>query len=70
MHDQNDVWNKPAPEPKNPCINVCQISSQTGYCLGCFLSLREIRDWSESSDAEKELVLENIKKRKNALSTT
>jgi uncharacterized protein len=69
MHDQNDVWNKPSPEPKNPCVSVCQISSITGYCEGCLLSLREILDWETASKSEKELILENIEKRKNALST-
>jgi predicted Fe-S protein YdhL (DUF1289 family) len=70
MYDLNDVWNKPTPAPKSPCVSFCQISSQTGYCLGCYRSLREIRDWEISSDTEKEIILENVEKRKNALPTT
>ena len=60
----NDVWSKPIPEPESPCVKVCSINSQTGYCLGCFRSLTEIRDWVTASNVDKELILMKIKERK------
>ena len=60
----NDVWDRPDIIPESPCIKICTISSLTGFCEGCFRSLREVRDWEENTNSEKELILENCKKRK------
>lgn len=64
MKDLNDVWDTPVKEPESPCIKVCQVSSRTGYCVGCFRTLVEIRDWITATSTEKELILENCEKRK------
>ncbi len=63
MIDKNDVWSKTIEPPKSPCINVCSVSSQTGFCLGCFRTIKEIVDWETSTNSEKQLILENCKKR-------
>ena len=36
----------------SPCIRECCLD-QDNICLGCHRSLREICDWSDSSDAER-----------------
>ena len=70
MHDLNDVWYKPEKEPESPCVMVCIVDSKSGYCLGCFRTMKEIRDWVESSNLEKELILDKVKERRaNAIST-
>ncbi|MEM1151439.1 MAG: DUF1289 domain-containing protein [Pseudomonadota bacterium] len=33
---------KPIP---SPCIKVCAIDGQTGWCLGCARTLQEIAGW-------------------------
>ena len=30
---------------KTPCIKVCAVDGQTGYCLGCGRTLPEIGRW-------------------------
>jgi prolyl-tRNA editing enzyme YbaK/EbsC (Cys-tRNA(Pro) deacylase)/predicted Fe-S protein YdhL (DUF1289 family) len=40
----------------SPCISVCRISADTGWCEGCFRTLGEISDWSRSGpDAQRRL---------------
>jgi predicted Fe-S protein YdhL (DUF1289 family) len=31
--------------PPSPCISVCQIDEASGYCMGCYRTIDEIRDW-------------------------
>jgi predicted Fe-S protein YdhL (DUF1289 family) len=48
----------------SPCINVCRMSPETGYCEGCCRTLGEIAAWSGYSDAEKRMVLGRLPWRK------
>lgn len=48
----------------SPCIDVCRISADTGYCEGCSRTIVEIAAWSEYSDVEKRAVLEQLPRRK------
>jgi predicted Fe-S protein YdhL (DUF1289 family) len=43
--------------PASPCVGICRIHPQHGWCEGCWRSLAEIADWSRSSDDTKRLVL-------------
>jgi predicted Fe-S protein YdhL (DUF1289 family) len=29
----------------SPCINICVIDAETGYCQGCFRTIDEISNW-------------------------
>lgn len=31
--------------PKSPCINVCLLDADTGWCLGCGRTAGEIAEW-------------------------
>ncbi len=44
-------------EVQSPCINVCAIDLNTGWCLGCYRSLDEIAGWRDFSADEKRAVL-------------
>jgi len=37
----------------SPCVSVCTMDAETGWCDGCLRSLPEIAHWSVLSDAEK-----------------
>jgi hypothetical protein len=50
----------------SPCVNVCQLDPQTGYCMGCMRTIEEIADWLEMTDEEKQQVLDRIEQRKAA----
>ena len=48
----------------SPCVNVCQIDPQTGYCMGCMRTIDEIADWLEMTNEEKQQVLDRLEQRK------
>ncbi|OYX07019.1 MAG: DUF1289 domain-containing protein [Sphingomonadales bacterium 32-68-7] len=31
----------------DPCIQVCQFDGRTGWCVGCGLTVPEIRSWNK-----------------------
>jgi predicted Fe-S protein YdhL (DUF1289 family) len=53
----------------SPCINVCQVDTARGWCTGCLRTLAEIATWSQSSDAEKRVVLARLAERRARLAS-
>ena len=47
----------------SPCINICQIDSESQLCLGCKRNVEEITNWLNMSDSEKLIVLGKVKER-------
>ena len=47
-----------------PCINICLLDEETGLCLGCGRSIREIAGWTSMSDAERRAVMAELPARK------
>jgi predicted Fe-S protein YdhL (DUF1289 family) len=60
----NDVWSDPIPDSEDPCINKCGVSSTTGFCVGCYRTLKEISEWSGLSKEEKQEVIKKCAERK------
>lgn len=48
---------------KSPCINICKIDPKSNICLGCGRSIKEISDWINLDDEEREKLLSDLKKR-------
>jgi hypothetical protein len=48
----------------SPCINVCRMSDDTGYCEGCQRTIAEIAGWSQYTDGRKRAVLARLPARK------
>ena len=48
----------------SPCINLCRMSPQSGYCEGCLRSIAEITEWGRAGDARKRAILHEIARRK------
>jgi uncharacterized protein len=44
-------------EPESPCINICLMDTENRYCVGCWRTLDEIRDWSTMSAEHREEIL-------------
>lgn len=42
-----------APGVPSPCVGVCKMQADTGWCSGCYRSIEEITAWSRASDATK-----------------
>jgi uncharacterized protein len=53
--------------PPSPCISLCQMSLQTGWCEGCYRNIEEIASWSGMSAAEKQAVWQSIDQRAQSL---
>ena len=46
----HQVQNLPAGEfLPSPCVSVCTMDPQTGWCRGCFRTLDEIAQWASKS---------------------
>ncbi|MBR0566964.1 DUF1289 domain-containing protein [Azoarcus sp. L1K30] len=56
--------------PASPCINICRMSPDTGWCDGCQRSIDEITRWSRASDAERWQILAAVAERRELLGLT
>ncbi|MBN9028418.1 MAG: DUF1289 domain-containing protein [Rhizobiales bacterium] len=45
---------------ESPCILVCSIDMNTGYCFGCGRTRDEIGLWTSYSDAERRAIMEAL----------
>ncbi len=52
---------------KSPCIQVCAVDGQTGYCLGCGRTLGEIGGWTGFDDEGREKVIAQLPARMQRL---
>ena len=43
----------------SPCIKVCKL--ENGYCVGCFRTQDEIRDWTILTDQERKIIMERVR---------
>ncbi len=50
----------------SPCINLCRMSPQSGYCEGCLRSIAEITDGGRADDGRKRAILHEVARRKAA----
>lgn len=50
----------------SPCVNICQMNPETGYCIGCMRTIGEIADWLEMTNEEKRQVLNQLEERRKA----
>ena len=52
---------------ESPCIKVCAVDGQTGLCLGCGRSLKEIGGWMQLGDDGRREVMEALPERMDHL---
>ena len=43
-----------------PCVQVCAVDSESGLCLGCLRTLKEIAEWSRYTDAERAALMAEL----------
>lgn len=48
----------------SPCISICSIDEQTGFCKGCKRTVAEVAMWLYLSDEQKAGVIKELKERK------
>lgn len=47
---------------ESPCVAVCKIDHESGYCIGCNRTIEEITNWSSFNDIQKKKILMKVKK--------
>ena len=55
------------PDIQSPCIKVCAVDGETGLCLGCGRSLKEIGGWMQYDDAGRQTVMDSLPERLDRL---
>lgn len=55
------------PIVESPCISVCVMDAETGWCLGCARTIDEIGRWGETDQADRDAVMETLPARIEAL---
>jgi len=55
-------------EVPSPCVKICVLDTETGYCLGCYRTSDEIEMWGEpkTTNEWKRNNLLEIEKRESA----
>ncbi|MEM5518243.1 DUF1289 domain-containing protein [Henriciella sp. AS95] len=51
----------------SPCQNVCAVDAQTGLCLGCGRTLKEIGTWTRMTPDERRSVMKDLASRMDRL---
>ena len=52
---------------KSPCINVCTLDAETGWCLGCGRTAAEIAEWPNGDPARLAAIRRELPGRMEAL---
>lgn len=53
---------------QSPCVKICLIDEASHQCLGCGRSLREIGGWTQMTDLERKLIMDELPGRMKLLS--
>lgn len=52
---------RPADPVESPCISVCRMDDDSGFCEGCWRTRDEIARWGMADDAERLDILERLR---------
>lgn len=50
-----------------PCVMVCAVDGESGLCLGCFRTLKEIAGWRALSDEARAAVMADLPSRRSRI---
>lgn len=48
------------PTIRTPCVGICTLDGQTGWCKGCGRTASEVGAWGTMTDAEREDVMNKL----------
>jgi predicted Fe-S protein YdhL (DUF1289 family) len=52
----------------SPCVNVCRMNQQSGFCEGCYRTIDEIIQWSQANDSIKRAIWVDVLQRRDGTS--
>jgi len=50
-------------EVETPCVKVCVLDPETGFCIGCGRTRREIGGWLAMSPPDRRSIMESLPER-------
>lgn len=53
----------PLPAIETPCIKICVVDPETGFCIGCGRTRMEIGGWLSYSPQERHAIIETLPER-------
>ncbi len=48
---------------ESPCVDICVMNEETGYCEGCGRTIDEIAEWSSYSPAQRRRIIAELGRR-------
>lgn len=54
----------------SPCINICRMTDDGEFCIGCFRTLDEIAAWSRLDEGGRQQVLAAVARRRADVSNS
>lgn len=48
------------PTIRTPCVGICALDGQTGWCKGCGRTAAEVGGWGTMTDAERDAVMNTL----------
>ncbi|WP_370866423.1 DUF1289 domain-containing protein [Brevundimonas aurantiaca] len=50
-----------------PCVMVCAVDGESGLCLGCFRTLKEIAGWRALGEDERTRIMAELPARRDRI---
>ena len=55
------------PDIETPCVKICVVDPETGFCIGCGRTRMEIAGWISMAPAERHTIMESLPERVSSL---
>jgi predicted Fe-S protein YdhL (DUF1289 family) len=63
MVSRHFMSDRPTPAIQSPCIQLCVMEPDSGFCMGCGRTRDEIASWISLSPAQRETVIGQLDQR-------
>ncbi len=51
-------------EIESPCLRLCAVDGRTGFCMGCYRTLKEITSWARLTPEARRDIMAELEERK------
>ena len=51
----------------SPCVKVCVVDGESGLCLGCYRTLKEVASWTSLTDAARADLMSELPRRRSRI---
>ncbi len=52
---------------KSPCVKICVVDPETGWCIGCGRTRAEVAGWLSYDDEKRDAIMETLPERVSTL---